>query len=154
MESFAALGVASNILQIVDFAARLVSRGYQVYHSADGRTQEHVNLITIADSLSQLSRDMVANEENWRQETTAAYKQLVALQDEIEDVVRKIHEAIDKARVKESHKVWASVYQAIRSVRSDKEISELASRLNNIRQRANTVLLISLSLVTLLWDTS
>jgi hypothetical protein len=58
MEPFSALGVASNIIQIADFSSRIISRGYELYKSADGRTEEHAMLDNAAENLTRLYNEM------------------------------------------------------------------------------------------------
>ena len=51
MEALAAVGLASSIVQFVDFATKIISKGYQYQKSVDGVLDENVELQAIADSL-------------------------------------------------------------------------------------------------------
>jgi hypothetical protein len=79
MEPLAALGIASNIIQIVDFASRLVSRGHELYQSADGRLAGHDVLDSAAENLSTLVIDLFEFDSAISREPTAADAQLVKL---------------------------------------------------------------------------
>ena len=51
MEPLTALSLASNIIQVVDFSIRLVSKGYKIYKSADGTLAEYVDAEAVTNSL-------------------------------------------------------------------------------------------------------
>ncbi len=51
MEALAAVGLASSIVQFVDFATNIISKGYHYQKSVDGVLDENVELQAIADSL-------------------------------------------------------------------------------------------------------
>jgi hypothetical protein len=44
LEAIAAVSVAANIIQVVDFSSRIVSRSRGLYNSAEGRTIDHADL--------------------------------------------------------------------------------------------------------------
>ncbi len=55
MDPLTALGLASNVLQFVDFVAKLVSTGVEVAGSVQGASEETVDLEKIYKSLQALS---------------------------------------------------------------------------------------------------
>ncbi|RDL35943.1 uncharacterized protein BP5553_06555 [Venustampulla echinocandica] len=55
MDPFTALGVAGNIVQFVDFAAKLISKSREIYHSVDGASSQHLDLQEIASNLNRLN---------------------------------------------------------------------------------------------------
>ena len=58
MEALAALSVASSVVQFVDFASKLVSKGNSYYRSTDGVEEEHAKLEGAAKNLSRISEDL------------------------------------------------------------------------------------------------
>jgi DNA repair exonuclease SbcCD ATPase subunit len=58
MEPLLALGIASNIIQIVDFSGRIFSHSREIYNSAHGTLSVHENLQDAAKNLHELSRDL------------------------------------------------------------------------------------------------
>ncbi|CAO2649639.1 Nn.00g070240.m01.CDS01 [Neocucurbitaria sp. VM-36] len=143
MEPLTALGAASNVIQLVDFSTRLLSRGHKLYNSADGRIEEHAVLDNAAQNLSELCSDLSNSIVTYKHGSTAD-KQLIALQEESVAVTQRLREALAAARLKPGHRKWQSIYQAVRSVYSDQEISKLATQLDNIRKQIDTVLLVHL----------
>ncbi|KAJ4367172.1 hypothetical protein N0V83_007702 [Neocucurbitaria cava] len=103
----------------------------------------HAILENATKNLSELHNDLT-REAPIKQKLSVADKQLVALQKESAAVAKKLRAALEKAKVKNGHRKWRSVYQAIRSVYSEQEISKLATQLDDIRKQVDTVLLVSL----------
>lgn len=127
----------------MDFSTRLISRSYELYNSADGRTEDHAILENATKNLSELHNDLT-REAPIKQNLSVADKQLITLQKESAALAKKLRAALEKSKVKKGHRKWQSVYQAIRSVCSEQEISTLATQLDDIRKQVDTVLLVSL----------
>ncbi|KAF2823870.1 hypothetical protein CC86DRAFT_384404 [Ophiobolus disseminans] len=145
MESIAALGLASNIVQIVDFSSRIISRGHELYKSANGRTEEHDILDSAASNLSELHKDLqVSGSTGNPRKLRASDRQLLELKLQSQKVVAELSAALAKARVSGPHQKWQSVYQALKSVSTDKDISNLANQLDDIRKQVDTAILVSL----------
>lgn len=138
MESIAALSLASNIIQVIDFSSRLVSRGRELYKSADGSLAEHAVLSDAARNLFELQEELQLSD------TSGSHKKLIKLQKESEDVVQELAKIMDKAKRKNGNRKWQSIYQALRSVKTDREISNIARRLDKIRKQVDTALLVSI----------
>lgn len=51
MDPLTALGLASNIVQFVDFASKLISQSHEIYQSADGALEDNVALEHVAKNL-------------------------------------------------------------------------------------------------------
>ena len=58
LESIAALNLAGNIIQFIDFGCRLFSKSRELYKSSDGVLAEDVELEIIANSLKTLSKGL------------------------------------------------------------------------------------------------
>ena len=147
MESIAALGLASNIIQIVDFSSRLISHGRELYNSADGRTTEHTVLDDAIKALAELHSSLkITSGSRSYGSLTVADRHLIQLKAESERAVDELQQVLEKARLKNpgNNRKWQSIRQALSSVRTDKEISALAARLDKIRGQIDTAVLISI----------
>jgi hypothetical protein len=163
MESIAALSLASNIIQIVDFSSRIISRGHELYNSADGRLGEHAVLENAARNLSELYTSLHKSKidsepdasERYRDldvsgthrrihDLTVADQQLKQLALESENIVQDLQVILKEVRLVTRHKKWQSIHQAIKSVRTDTQIAILASRLDEIRKQIDTAVLFSI----------
>ena len=59
MDPLSALGLASNIIQFVQFAAKLISESQEAYESIDGLSQRHSDLEGIAVDLLNLQQQLL-----------------------------------------------------------------------------------------------
>lgn len=59
MEPLIALGLASSIIQIVDFSGRVISRSKEIYTSDNGTLKIHGDLEEAAKNLQELSHELI-----------------------------------------------------------------------------------------------
>lgn len=164
MEPLAALGIAGNIIQIVDFASSLVSRSHELYQSADGKLADHTVLHSAAQTLLGLCdelRLLAPESELPRGPAAAAFvskpagskeppklsaadARLVQLMKDCEAAANKLRAALNKASGSSRNNAWKSVYQALKSIHSDQEITKLASQLEGIRKQVDSTVLVSI----------
>lgn len=155
MEPLAALGLASNIVQIVDFSGRIISRSKEIYRSADGKLAAHIALEQAAKSLRLLSHDLIEDiplpddlfskgDTIKRREKSAAEVRLLNLSSQTKAITDKIIERIQRENVGNASNPWKSVDQAFRSIWNEKELQSLEAGLADIREEINTALLFSL----------
>jgi hypothetical protein len=64
MESFAALGIAANIAQFIDYGIKLTSTASEIYRSPSGTTKENVLLGDIMADLEVISSRLINQSEN------------------------------------------------------------------------------------------
>jgi hypothetical protein len=151
MESIAVLGIASNIIQIVDFSSRIVARGRELYHSTDGRIEEHVSLDVAAQNLLELSRELqrsvVSDDPRPR---TAVDQQLIDLKVKTEQIAKDLRSSLENVQLTGPHRKWKSIHQALRTISTDKEVSDIANRLDQVRKQVDTTILVSLRYVLML----
>ncbi|KAH7119118.1 hypothetical protein B0J11DRAFT_441007 [Dendryphion nanum] len=147
MEPLSALSVASNILQIVDFATKIVSRARNIHASADGVLDENSFLESATTNLSELavelSKDLSRN--LYRKSSTGSTdKQLIKLAHEAASVASSLRAKLDNISRRTDGASRNALDQAFRSVWKQNEISTLCNRLDAIRKQVDTALLVSL----------
>jgi hypothetical protein len=151
MESIAALSLASNIIQVVDFSARIISSTHQLYTSNDGKLEEHAVLEAATKNLSELYEDLLrSSKPNAHRDLSASDRQLARLKNESEVVVGDLIEWLQHVQLKAPRRSWRSIYEALTTVLDKKEfkkISKLADRLNKIRKEIDSAILVSLQYV-------
>ena len=59
LESLAALSVASNIVQFIEFSCRIFSESLELYKSSEALVAENIELEAISSSLTRLSDDLL-----------------------------------------------------------------------------------------------
>ena len=170
MEPLVAVGLASNIIQIVEFAGKIVSRSQEIYHSPVGILASHNILQEAGRNLSELLE--LFNEHNQlktdrkidqssrlfsqhkgqkpSQNSTGFFaakradEELHRLTSRTTEVTRKLRDAIYVVQVQGGNNAWQSIYQALRSVWSQNDIATIEQELDYIRKQVDTALLISL----------
>ncbi|KUJ12838.1 uncharacterized protein LY89DRAFT_699451 [Mollisia scopiformis] len=138
MDPLTALGLASNIIQLIQFTSDLVSKGREIYNSADGSLVENLELETIAQSLQNLSIDILPSH------SSRTDKQLVDLCKKCNEISQELVKAITAVKANGPDKKWDSFRQALSSVWNQKAIDALSARMERYRSQLDTTLLVSL----------
>ena len=63
MDPFSALGLASNVIQLVDFGSRLVSKSQELYKSADGISNVNRDLEAVTKDLTSVCSSLIQPEQ-------------------------------------------------------------------------------------------
>lgn len=152
-EGIAALGLASNIVQFVDFGCRLFSQSKELYRSSNGLADEAVELENIAQSLSRLSTNLMlehpfssqpssddidiqfqpTNElEKYSDETD-----LTLIATECKKVADELSEAVNQVRVKnprgkDSGKKWQCFRVTLTRIWKPERIDNMSRRLERL----------------------
>ncbi|KAK6071153.1 hypothetical protein SCUP234_09856 [Seiridium cupressi] len=79
MEALAAVGLASNVFQFIDFALSLVSTFTQIHGSTEGSTAELLNLETVYHKLQECDLDLTITSSEQIPEGGPLMKQLLAI---------------------------------------------------------------------------
>ena len=150
MDPITALGVAGSIVQLVDFALKVVSKGNKIYHSGDGSTAENHDLETVTN-------DLVLIQTRLRQslrpvDVSCALSQedqaLVDLSGSSNEVAAVLLERLNMIKAQGRFRRWKSLRQALKSVSSKTEVEELGNRLTMLRDQLNMRILIGLKYAT------
>ncbi|KAF2110995.1 hypothetical protein BDV96DRAFT_193895 [Lophiotrema nucula] len=150
MDPFSALGLASNIIQIIDFTGRLVSQSKEIYQSTEGTLDTCVQLEEAAKNLTELCQDLEQNTLNGQSSISAntalsaADKQLLELGKQCERVTSALIKTLQRLKGQGSNNKWQSIRQAIRFAWSEKDIAAHERKLDAIRRQIDTALLRSL----------
>ena len=151
MDPLSALSVAAAVIQFIDYSTRIVSKGKELYKSADGALAENIELETASVRLQNLSRTLKdslrANQQAPKE--GVASKNDGALETICEACVTVSKEFVDKLenlKVPEghSHKKWKSFRQALKTVWTKEKIEEVAQRLAKLRADLDTNVLLSI----------
>jgi hypothetical protein len=128
LESLAAIGLTGNIVQFIAFASHLVSKSREIYRSASGVSDEHLDLETISDDVLFLSAKLKAS--------SASDAGLGALAGRCIIIADELCLAISELRVQpQGRKKWDSFKKALRSLWKKPRVQELMSQLDNIREQ-------------------
>lgn len=137
LDPFAALSVASAVVQFVDFGTKLISKGKEIYQSADGVLADHAEQAAISSRLAELSTRLSNSLLFF-----ATGKKLSPAEEALQEVTVECMQfaddftgALNDLRVTGSHRIWKSFRQALKSVWKKKEIEERLVKLDRFRQQ-------------------
>jgi hypothetical protein len=131
MEPISIFGLAVNVLQLIDFSAKLLREAHELHHSSTGNKQQHVELQVIADDLSRLCDDVAS-----QQDGSNAGMQGIATA--AKGVADDLVAAIEKLKLKEPRTRWRSFRQALSTLWNSATINALQHRLKEIRDQMQT----------------
>ncbi|OCK82329.1 hypothetical protein K432DRAFT_349202 [Lepidopterella palustris CBS 459.81] len=136
LDPFTALGLAGNVLQIIDFGSKLFSEGSELYKSSIGASSSNVQLEKDTKTLRQLS-DKISSALG---STSIPIQELsddeIALRGTATSCQRTADELLSillDLRVKGPNRKRQSLLQAFRGVRKKEQIEQLCDRLSEYR---------------------
>lgn len=133
-----AIGLASSIVQLTTFTSQVISKGRELYESADGALVEHLELESVARSLNDLTRGVA------KEASVTVGPELESISKLCQEQSVELLEAIATLKVDGKHAKWNSFRQALRSIWKEEQIDRLKERVNQSRSQLNTVLLTTL----------
>lgn len=156
LDPLSALSVAASIIQVVDFAGNIVSKGKDLYKSSDGALRENTEAETVTVRLREMTMKLKdsqiflqgssANAPVGPQMSKPEELQLQEICDECLSISEQLLLHLSKLKVQmgqESRK-WKSFRQALKTVWSKPDLDGLARRLGELRNELDTHLLVSL----------
>ena len=129
LESLAALSLAGNIVQFVDFGCRLFSKSRELYGSSDGVLAENAELENIANSLTAMSKGLTVRSSQTQPESID-YTNLKALAKDCENIATELLEALRELKVKEPRKRLQCFRTALNRVWRSERIRDVSERLD------------------------
>jgi hypothetical protein len=140
MEPFTAIGLAASIINIVDFALRIVSKGNKIYHSCDGVHSDHGDLELVANDMLLLQNKLQVASSPFVQEAKLNDddRALHELSTAANEVAAQLLQKMNKAKVQGRFRRWKSLRQAVKSVWSKPEVDGMATRFDH-DQRPDSV---------------
>ena len=151
LDPLTALGVAGNVLQIIDFGIRLVSEGNEIHRSANGTLEENRAAEELAKDLESLTRDLSKSQENWIKAHGATQLdpeeiRLRNICDKCTEIAVDLNIHLQKLKVPEGakHRKLKSYKQALVSVWRQDKVEDIARRLAKYQDAINTHVLLGL----------
>lgn len=150
LDPLTALGLASNIVQLITFTGSIISKSNEIANSAQGGTVENLELEAITANLQTLSSQIITprphHDEGGRESASVrqATTQLRELCEGCSEISQELLEVIRQIGGRKRSKNWSSFRQALLSVWKEKKIEALSKRLERYRRQIDTALLVSL----------
>ena len=142
LEVFTALGLASSIVQFVDFGCHLFSKASELHQSAEGVSTENADLEIIARSLERLSDGLI------KSTRAAAFgagqsaeDELQRLADRCKNVAGELLSVLGALRIQGSNTRWKSFRQALFSMWKKPKVEKMTETLLDFRRQMTTCLI-------------
>lgn len=151
LDPVSAVGLAGSVVQFVSFTTGLLSKGNEIYHSADGAVIENLELEMItrnlAGLLSQLStplKDDPSEDSSTDSATEMDSLRLKDLSDSCGSAARDLLDTLEDIKLKGSHRKWRSLRQALRTSWSNEKIDGLVRRISRYREELSFNLILAI----------
>jgi hypothetical protein len=136
MEALAAVGLAGNIVQFIDFSCKLFDQANSIYHSQSGASKGAQDLETITESLLGLSARLEKSLENqYRRGNPNAQQKLKILAKGCRDTAKELVTVLQSVRAKSAGSKWHSFRASLAGLLKESEINDLEKRLNDYRSQ-------------------
>jgi hypothetical protein len=134
MAELAAIGLAGNIVQFVDFGIKLSHDFKELYQSAEGGKAKHLELEDVTTDLESLCQKL----QNTTIPATQDDEELRNLARTCAKLARDLLAMLEKVKAnKERNPKLATFKQALKNIWKDKDISDLEQRLGRYREQLN-----------------
>lgn len=142
MDPLSALSIAASLVQFLDFGAKLVGTGLEVYRSVEGSTEENLE----TEYLVNHTRDLAARLKSAQR--LSGGKALSHDEAKLLDLARKSHVLANELtglllslRSHAHHSSWDAIRQTIRIKNSEHSIVSLKTRLDAVKSELSLQLL-------------
>ena len=137
-EPFTIIGIASSIVQLVDFSSKLISESREIYLSANGISSAHAELELISIDLKCLSDKLSAQISAQSSKILASSPsddevRLHQLASSCHEISCEILAVLQDVKAKHPHHRWQSFRQAVKGVWNREKIQDLERRLDRVR---------------------
>ncbi|KAI0544126.1 hypothetical protein F4679DRAFT_566109 [Xylaria curta] len=126
MESLVALGLASNIVQFIDFTSKLIASTRTLYKSAHQKSANNLVLQKVADDLTRLSDAIIVpnhlGDDSLRQLALSA-----------KEVARDLLAVLDDLQIKGTKTAWKSFLLALKEVRHKDIVVSITSSITTLQ---------------------
>ena len=130
MEALAAVSLAGNILQFLDFTHDAISKSRQIHTSISGTLKEHADLKGLTTDLKDLSGRLQASSGS----VDLVLEQLCSRCREVAD---ELLEALESLRVKGKHTRFQCLRKALKVLWGQEKLRKLEERLAGFRHELN-----------------
>lgn len=129
-EALAAIGVAANVIQLLDFGSRFVSSCWEIYTAGRDGVGEFPDLYAITKDFEGVLKDLKQSDAKSLPREHSGFQHLLA---KCQDLAGQLSDSISKLNLPNKARKRVAVKEAIKRLWND-EISSLQTRLERLRQ--------------------
>ena len=142
-EAVAALSIAANVVQFIDFSGKILSEGYRLHKSKRVSSSKNEELENIALDLQKLRDELQSQQEEKGQTLTPNDIQLQRIANQCRGVCLELLGALETLKVVDKPGKWESFRAALKTVWAESKIKSLQDRLDEARQELIVRILVS-----------
>ena len=131
LESLAALGLAANIIQFVEFGCKLFSESRALYKASDELVEESLELEIISKALKRMSNNLIAMPSSTMPQSQDEAS-LIPLAKRCQAISDKLLAAVNKLQANGGKGKWQCFRSALRRIWKSHEIDDMARKLDSI----------------------
>jgi N-terminal domain on NACHT_NTPase and P-loop NTPases len=145
-DPFTAIGLASSIVQFIDFSFKIVSKASEIKQSADGVLSENFDLEIVTKDLVVINARLKDSLQPPKVAIVLIQEQrrIYDLRERCNEVAEELLNALDKLKAKGSQGRWKSLRQALKSVWDRDKIIDIQSRLTGLREELELRVLVDM----------
>ncbi|KAH7138816.1 hypothetical protein B0J11DRAFT_25033 [Dendryphion nanum] len=153
MKALPVVGLASSIIQVVDFSVRITKKDNQIYQPPEGELVENTSILqNVANNLYRLSLKLDQNDlkklstDPKRPKLSEAAEQILKLGEEAKELTATLIDAVLQAQSRgtAADPKWQTVREALSTVWKKKEITGIKKKFKHVRKEVDSVLLVAL----------
>ncbi len=128
MDPLSALTVASAVVQMVDFGAKLFSKSVELYKSSESSLPTNIQLSLVVEDLSRISGGLAAVGGLKQEQLTKDEVALNRLASQCNSMANELISDLQRLVVRNPQRKWESMYKVIKAVWKEKKIHETKQR--------------------------
>lgn len=142
MEALAAISLASNVAQFVEYAVQFTKLAHKFASSDSGPISEHEGIIAITNSMAEAMKAI--NPDNTDKALSNLASQCLVVAADVQNLVSELSKKPEDNLIRSLHKAGKTMYK-------QKEIQELSEMLSNMRAQVSHHLLALIRSVLAPW---
>jgi hypothetical protein len=139
MDPITAIGFAANILSFIDYSAKVISTGVEIYQSASGSTQDIRTSDTIATEMRRFAIKLQLQPPD-KTQLSEEEKELCTLAAECEGLATRILDLVGKVTPKNRKSKRSSLFAGLKTKFYEADRRELEEKLSPCRDQLNVQL--------------
>lgn len=146
LEPLTLLSAISAAAQLVDFGGKILSGSHELYHSVTGLSEENSLRELVAEEVKSFFENIDKVDHQIARDMASApiLQPVDSLMMSCNDLVVQLVQLLDSIKVKgDGGRIWNSVKQAKRSLRREKKLQNISTRITKIQSLIDSHLLLS-----------
>jgi hypothetical protein len=139
LDPFTALGLASNVVQFVDFTSKLISETREIYKA--GSSTGNIELDAVTKDLQALTSGLKVNPLSGN---GAVDNDLASLAAQCNNVADELVGVLELLQAQGTNTKWKSFTAALRNVMKNGEVEALVARIGRLQKQLNTRVLVTM----------